>query len=215
MTTQNGGYMIEYNMRTNIPGVDGPHDFEAIVKDVQPPQIISRWRNAVNGKLSGKRTRLGMSVEEARTFSFMTEEHLTSLDLVQWDGDRMFEFFGVMLKDTDGTAWGEYHRVIGELSDIPTAPTQAEGGQDYTYRIYVNEWALWDVPSGSEPEDGWLIKVFDYRRELFLERRLTRGSSYKGYAGSQDINAAASGRNINPAFRELSRNHNQLLGRNR
>ena len=209
MTTKPGGYLIEYNLVTDIPGAEGQNAFEALVRDVQPPQVMSRWRNAVNGKLSGKRTRLGMQLEEARMFSFISEEHVPQLDLVQWDGPHVYNFYSVMLQDEDGSAWGEYHRVIGEMADVETAPTQAEGGQNYTYKIYVNTWQYRDVPQELAPAQGWLLKNFDFVNERFHERRLVRGAQYRGYAGTRsDTPVSAPG-----SFRELVRNHNQLLGR--
>ena len=209
MTTPSGGYMIEYSLQTNIPGVDGQQTFEALVRDVQPPQVMTRWRNAINGKLSGKRTRLGMSLEEARMFTFLSEEHLPPLDLVQWGGQRVWHFYSVMLQDSDGTAWGEYHRVAGELADVETQPTQAEGGQNYVYKVYVSHWKYWDVPEDSIPAQGWLLKDFDFQNEKYYERELSRGAAYRGYMGNQGDNPGD-----NPSsFRELIRNHNQLLGR--
>ena len=209
MTTP-GGYMIEYLLQTNVPGADGENDWDAIVRDFMPPQIMSRWRTATNGKLSGKRTRLGMNVEQARMSSFITEEHIPQLDLVQWDGDYRFHFYSVMLNDKDATAWGEYHQVTGEVSDVETQPTQADGGQNYTYGLYVSQWTFRQVPPGEEPIRGWIAKHFNYNTDKFFERKLSSGTNnYGHYVGAQIDNPLD-----NPSsFREMVKDHNILLGR--
>ena len=203
------GYMIEYLLQTDIPGAKGDKEFEATVRDFMPPSIMSRWRNATNGKLSGKRTRLGFEVEKARTCTFITEERSPALDLAQWDGDHMFNFYSVMLDDTDGLTWGEYHRVAGEVADVETGPAQADGGQDYTYSIYVSDWEYRDVPGGIHPNNGWLIKKFDFLNDRYHERLVGSGSGYRGYIGAPNQPPL-----LSPgAYREMVKNHEILLGR--
>ena len=208
-----GGYLSEYLLKTDIPGVSGGSDFEGEVYNWAPPQVVTRYRDVpANGLFMGKRTRLGMQLEPGRMSKFVTQGRFMELDASQYE-DHTFEFFGLLVNADDpngDTVHSEYHNVYGHIADVVVQDAPAEGGQEYTYMLYVRRWYLNDAPIGVRPQQGWRVKHFDYDRKIFAERKLVAGNNtFRGYAGDigdTPLNAPAN-------FRELRKGHELALGR--